>query len=82
VPIEPKEGGTFREEWFDSVNRVLTPGTITIFDPPSKLTVAWAVDDWPGDTVVTFSFGTDNNGTRLLSKHSGLKFTQKNKCKI
>lgn len=81
VHIEPKAGGTFREEWFDSGKRVITTGTITIFNPPTELAMTWADDDWPGYTTVTISFTEESNGTHLLLEHSGWYIHPENKQK-
>lgn len=71
VELEAKPGGAFREVWFDNERRVVTSGNITIFNPPSKLKMTWADEDWPGDTIVSFSLSEDDSGTQLIFEHSG-----------
>lgn len=71
VTLEASPDGTFLEKWFNGDRQVFTSGRITHCDPPSKLQMTWADDDWPGETVVTFLLAEHGNGTLLRLEHSG-----------
>ena len=73
VRMDPRVGGTLREEWADASGReVVTAGVVTRLDPPTLLEMTWADDDWPGETTVRFALATPDGGGTLLSlEHRG-----------
>lgn len=71
VYLEPKAGGVFREVWMDEGRKMITSGKITAFNPPSELTMTWADEGWPGNTIVHFLFTENGKDTLLLFEHSG-----------
>lgn len=71
VSIEPKLNGRFREIWFDGDRKVITAGKITAWNPPEKLTMTWADDNWQVETAVTFVLKQAGEETLLIFEHSG-----------
>ena len=50
-------------------------GTITVFDPPRRLTWTWPKDDGSQSTV-TFDLAPDGDGCRLTLTEAGLKWSE------
>ncbi len=71
VELEVKPGGKFVETWSDAGRQRVTAGEVTRCDPPSRLEMTWADDDWPGATDVAFHLTEHADGTRLVLEHSG-----------
>lgn len=71
VSIEPKLNGTFCEVWFDGERKVTTSGKVTTWNPPEKLALTWADDDWQVETTVSFALMQTGEETLLIFKHSG-----------
>jgi uncharacterized protein YndB with AHSA1/START domain len=72
VVLEPKVGGRFLEPWREpgGADR-LTQGRVLAVEPPHRLELSWADDDWPVPTRVAILLETQGPGTRLTLRHGG-----------
>lgn len=72
VRFDAWEGGSLLEGWVDGDGRtVATRGRIRCCEPPCRLVMGWADDDWPGDTTVEFRLEKDGERTWLRLEQSG-----------
>ncbi len=71
VTLDARRGGAFVEHWRDGARAVVTCGTVRVCEPPNRLSLAWADDDWDHETAVTFDLSVAGKGARLALCHSG-----------
>lgn len=69
--LEPVLGGSFRETWSNGSREVVTSGRVLAFEPPARLLLSWADDDWPGATTVAFAVSEAPAGARVGLVHDG-----------
>lgn len=72
VVLEAVAGGRFLEPWREpgGADR-LTHGQVLAVEPPHRLELSWADDDWSVETRVTIYLDDQGSGTGLILRHSG-----------
>lgn len=71
MALDARPGGGFREEWSVGGRTVVTRGRVLAFDPPRRLVLSWADEDWPAETRVTIALEPEGSGTRLSLAQTG-----------
>jgi len=71
VTLDARIGGAFVERWRDGDREVVTSGEVLRCEPPHRLELSWADDDWNATTHVTFTLDTAHDGSRLTLVHDG-----------
>jgi uncharacterized protein YndB with AHSA1/START domain len=69
IHLECREGGRFYERYTDGEESVI--GTVTVYEPPSRVVFTWKQADWDADTEVEVRFAADGAGTRVDLEHRG-----------
>jgi uncharacterized protein YndB with AHSA1/START domain len=77
VEMEPRTGGRILERL--SNGERLSWGQIMVWDPPTRLVIAWKPNQKPlPPTELEFSFRVEGGGTRVLLEHRGWERLGKN----
>jgi len=72
IELRAQPGGRFSEAWKGSDGaRRLTVGEVWVADPGRRLTLTWADDDWPRDTLLVLDLEECKGETDLILSHSG-----------
>jgi uncharacterized protein YndB with AHSA1/START domain len=71
--LESREGGRLYERSRDG--KEFHIGTVTVFDPPSRVVFTWgeATEEWDQPTEVEVRFTEDGVGTRVDLEHRGFE---------
>jgi uncharacterized protein YndB with AHSA1/START domain len=69
--IEAEPGGRFEERWPELDREVLTSGTVTAAEAPSRLALDWADEGWSAQTTVTIELEATGEGTHARITHAG-----------
>jgi uncharacterized protein YndB with AHSA1/START domain len=67
--LEGKVGGRLYERFTDGEEYVT--GTVTAYDPPSRVVFTWTQPEWEGPTEVEVRFSEEGHGTRVELVHRG-----------
>jgi uncharacterized protein YndB with AHSA1/START domain len=71
-PRRAGRGARLIERWRDAAGRAVeTAGAVTLSEPPERLELTWADDDWPVATEVSLRLERAPGGTRLTLEHRG-----------
>ncbi|UOF00716.1 SRPBCC family protein [Bdellovibrio reynosensis] len=74
IKLQPKVGGSFREEWQDDDgNDQVASGKVLSVKDKKEITFTWKEKDWPRSAVTEckFTIGTKEKKSFLTVKHSG-----------
>jgi len=71
VNLDARSDGAFVERWRDQGRDVVTRGRVILCEPPRRLFLTWADEDWRHETEVAFLLSASDKGCRLALRHTG-----------
>jgi uncharacterized protein YndB with AHSA1/START domain len=69
IHLEARAGGRFYERFSDGEEFVV--GSVTAFEPPSRVVLTWKAPSWNAPTEVEVRFTAEGGGTRVDLEHRG-----------
>jgi uncharacterized protein YndB with AHSA1/START domain len=69
IHLECRHGGRFYERFRDGEE--FEVGTVTVYEPPSRVVFTWKAPTWDAPTEVEVRFAADGAGTRVELEHRG-----------
>lgn len=72
VRLDGMKRGEFTESWASALGtQRRVRGSVTAFEPPTRLQLDYRQDGWPRGTRLEFLLAPEKPGTRLYLQHSG-----------